>query len=146
MKKVVNAIALIFILTFAGLWVVVCIRLLKFDPTPETPRLLIDQGFAVVAGFFATTVGAGTAAVLGITVKDVMASGGTGSLGARVNSAVGSSPLLVVGVLVYFVVGTFVLLAFAFKSDEAPELISTFALAAAGWAGGAFSSVFKGSA
>ena len=144
MKKVVNIIALIFVLTFSAIWLVVCVRLLKFNPTSATPRLTIDQSLAVIAGFFATTVGAGTAAVLGITVKEVMATPGGGTLAARVNTAVENSTLLITGVLVYFITGMLVLVTFAFNSKEAPEMVSTFALAAAGWAGGAFASVFKG--
>jgi hypothetical protein len=143
MKNIVYVVAMVVVAFFAGLWLVICMRVMLFTPDSPGERLVLSENVITAAGFLATTVGAGTAAVLGITIKDVGGNGGGGSLAQRVNREVGKSPLLIAGILTYLVVGTLTLTVWLTNPDESPDLIGTFALGILGWAGGAFASVFK---
>jgi hypothetical protein len=140
-NKILNVIAMVFVAFFAVLWLLVDLRLWHYTPTATAKTLTLSDPVIQTAGFLAATVGAGTAAVLGITIKD--AAKGQGTVGTRVNDAVKASPLVLTGVLIYFFVGIATLAVWLCNPDEAPDLTKTFALGILGWAGGAFSAVFK---
>jgi hypothetical protein len=142
MKKITTVIALTFLLGFAVLWLGIDLKLWRFTPDPAHPKLDLSTPVVSTAGLLASTVGAGTAAVLGITISK-LATGPT-SLSSKVNRAVGESPLLAFGVLLYFFVGVATLGVWLLNPDEAPQVIETFALGGLGWGVGAFSSVFQG--
>jgi hypothetical protein len=141
-KSIVSVVAFLFVAAFAVLWCVLCVQVLRFSPMAGAPSFSLAQAQVVIAGFLATTVGAGTASVLGITVAEVVKANGAG-FAAALNQKVKTQPLLIIGVLAYFLVGLFVLGVYFFNSAKAPEMFGAFALSALGWAGGAFSAVFK---
>jgi uncharacterized membrane protein len=142
LRKIVNIIAMTVVLFFAAVWLAISWKLWRFTPTPSQTKLVLSDPVITTAGFLATTVGAGTAAVLGITISKVDGAA-NGTLSARVNNAVSDSPLLVAGILVYFFTGVVTLAVWLLNPNEAPDLTKTFALGLLGWAGGAFSGVFK---
>lgn len=139
MGRILQLLSLLVVGLFAAMWVWIGIKLLGFDPTAGDPTVGFTDAQATVAGFLASAVGAGTASVLGIEIQNAA----QGSLGTRVNEAVNSSKLLAFGILVYAVVGTFVLVVWIFNSGEAPEMIGAFALGVLGWLSGAFAAVFR---
>jgi hypothetical protein len=144
-KSLIGMIALTFVLLYAGVWVAIAWKLARFHASPGHAQVHIADAVMTTAGFLSTTVGAGTAAVLGITIAQATTAGAneTRTLGKRITDSAANSTILFVGVSVYFIVGIAVLLAWLFKSSEAPDVIKTFALGILGWAGGAFSSVFR---
>ena len=137
MDKVVNAVAGVFVALFVVVWLVVCWRLVTFTPEGSTTALGLSDAVITTAGFLATTVGAGTAAVLGIKAQEVRRR----RLAGEANAKIGR--LVVVGVLAYLVVGAIVLCVWLANSGEAPDLFKAFALGFLGWAAGAFSAVFQ---
>lgn len=143
MTRIVNVIAMTFVGFFAALWLWINWSVWQFVPASPGDELVFSDRVLTTAGFLATTVGAGTAAVLGITIKDVAKGNGTESLAARVNTAVKTSPLLVTGILLYFFTGIVTLIVWLANPDETPDVINAFALGILGWAGGAFAAVFK---
>lgn len=144
MRSVVSIVAGTFIALFAGVWIWIGWMLIRFDPNDEVRVLVLSDPLLITAGFLASTVGAGTAAVLGITVAEVKPTNPPGtSLADSVNAKVRANPLLLAGVLIYFFVGVFILIMWLARSDQAPDIFKTFAIGILGWAGGAFSSVFK---
>lgn len=145
LNKLVNIIAMTVVLFFAAVWLAISWKLWRFNPGTGQAELVLSDPVLTTAGFLATTVGAGTAAVLGITISRLGNQDNT-TLATRVNNAVASSPLLIAGVLIYFFTGVVTLAVWLLNPNEAPDLIKTFALGLLGWAGGAFSSVFKGAA
>ncbi|HEX9967197.1 MAG TPA: hypothetical protein VGB06_04580, partial [Solirubrobacterales bacterium] len=106
------------------------------------PVVSFSEAQAAIAGFLASVVAAGTAAVLGIEVQKPVEGVAQPTAVARLRNAVTKSDLLVAGIVVYAVVGVLILLVWFFDSNEAPEMVGTFALGALGWLAGAFSAVF----
>jgi hypothetical protein len=92
-------IAGMFLSAFVAIWIWIAIELLRFNPTAVHPTLVLSTGFATVSGVLSSTVGAGTAAVLGIQVQKFKNEGR--GLQAAVGQATTASPLVVVGVLAY---------------------------------------------
>jgi hypothetical protein len=142
MKLVLNVLAGMLLLLFAGVWIVMAVKLLQYDATPAKPKVDYTDALVTVAGFMSSAVAAGTASVLGIEIQKVNG-GETQSLASTVNTAARSSSFLVAGILLYALVGAFVLVVWLFKSAEAPDLISAFSLGVLGWLAGAFAAVFR---
>jgi hypothetical protein len=125
---------------FVGVWAWIAIKLFRFDPTDETPKLVLSTAFVTVSDALSSSVGAGTAAVLGVEVQKIR-SGGEG-LHASVAKASTGSPLIIAGALAYLTVGTLLIVAWLVKEAAAPEAIESFAIGALGWMAGAFISIF----
>jgi hypothetical protein len=143
MTGILRFIAGIFLALFAGIWLYVAIKLFRFDPSDETPKLVFSQEFAGVAGLLATTVAAGTASVLGIEIQKGRMNGGGSA--TTLMEAVKTSGFLKIGIFTYLIVGVVNLLAWLNDTEVAPEMVAAFALGALGWMGGAFSAVFQSS-
>jgi hypothetical protein len=141
MESILKIIAGTFLALFAGIWIYVAVKLFRFDPTDETPKLVFSPEFAGVAGLVAAAVASGTASVLGIEIQKGRLAGG----GATLMSAVQTSRFLKLGILTYFAVGVGNLLVWLKDTEVAPEMIAAFALGALGWMSGAFSAVFQSS-
>jgi TRAP-type C4-dicarboxylate transport system permease small subunit len=140
----VEVLAGAFLLLFAGVWGWIGFELWNFTATKEEPTLTFDEVQLGFAGFLASAVGAGTASVLGFEIqKKPDAPVTEESLGTRVAKASSDSPLLPIGGFVYLVVGIAVASGFFFRSDIAPEVVSTFSWGVLGWLAGAFAAVFK---
>ena len=135
------------LLLFAGVWIWIGFKVLCFDSSATTPTLSFSEAQATVAGFLASAVGAGTASVLGIEIQKVRqkdaAAGQSRPLGVQVGQAAASSWLLIVGIVLYALVGCFVLIVWFFDSEIAPEMVSAFSLGILGWLAGAFAAVFR---
>lgn len=142
LKSIVATIATGFVLLFAGVWLVIAWRLFKFVPTDTQKTLPLTDAVISTAGYLATTVGAGTAAVLGITITKIAQESGT-SLQTAVGRVTADAPLVAAGVMAYAVVGAVILLTWLANAGEAPDLVKAFALGVLGWAGGAFGAIFK---
>lgn len=137
----------VFLAGFVGIWLWIAIKVFRFDPTIETPQLVLSSSFAAVSGALSGTVAAGTAAVLGIEVQKKRGAGrkagGAGtSTGAAVAQAAAASPLIIAGVCAYFFVGVLLVIAWLVKGDAAPDAVQSFALGSIGWMGGTFVAVF----
>lgn len=135
----------VFLALFAGVWLWVGFKILFFSGSASNPTLSFSDAQVSVAGFLAAAVGAGTASVLGIEIQKITQadSGTSQTLAAQVGQAAASSWLLVVGIALYALVGCFVLIAWFFNSDIAPEMVSAFSLGVLGWLAGAFAGVFR---
>lgn len=142
MSRILQLLALLVLLLFAGIWVWVGVRILQFHPTSPGQKVTFTNAQVMVAGFLSSAVGAGTASVLGIEVQKVSAEQGQ-SIAVQVGQATKGSLMLSIGILVYALVGTFVLLVWLAKSDSATDMVSAFALGVLGWLGGSFAAVFR---
>jgi hypothetical protein len=133
-------VAAAFLVGFVGVWAWIAVKLFRFEPTQEMPRLVLSSAFATVSGALSGTVGAGTAAVLGIKVQQLKQGGSsfTQSLAGSANAA----PLLIAGVLAYLAAGALMIVAWLTNDAVAPDAVQSFAIGALGWMGGAFVSVF----
>ena len=141
-QKALNVIAMTFVAMFAGIWLWIAWKVARYIPTDTAKTYPMSGPLGTTAGFLAATVGAGTASVLGITIAETK--GRTqNTFGARLADAGKDSPLLITGILVYFFVGIAILLVWLANPNEAPDAINVFALGVLGWAGGAFTAVFK---
>lgn len=65
----VSLIALAFLAAFVGVWGWIAVELWRFEPSDAVPTLDLEAKVVEVAGFLAATVGAGTAAFLGIEIQ-----------------------------------------------------------------------------
>ena len=142
MTKILEIISGLVLLLFVAMWLWIAVRVLRFEPTPEAPALTFTTLQVTVAGFLASSVGAGTASILGIEIKKINDSQGD-SLVGRVNTAAKASWLLSLGILLYMLVGGFVLMVSVFVEPAVPDMVSAFALGILGWLGGAFAAVFR---
>jgi hypothetical protein len=140
MKWILQALSLLVLGLFAGIWLYIGWEVWHYEPTPEHPEIAFSDAVVTVAGFMAAAVGAGTASVLGIEIQK--AESGT-TLGTAVNAAATASALLTGGILLYAAVGVFVLVAWLGHSDVAPDMVNAFALGVLGWLAGAFAAVFR---
>src|SRR2546428_482997 len=122
-------VAAVFLAGFVGIWVWIAIKLFQFQPTDQTPRLVLSAAFATISGALSSSVGAGTAAVLGIKVQKLR------SAGTPLLQSVGAaaSPLIYAGVLAYLGVGAVLIVAWLVKDDAAPDVVQSFAIGALGW-------------
>jgi hypothetical protein len=136
----------VFLAGFVGIWAWIAIKVFRFEPTTETPQLVLSASFAAVSGALSGTVAAGTAAVLGIEVQREKGGQKTRneapSTRAAVAAAATASPLIIAGVCAYFFVGVLLIIAWLVKGDAAPDAVQSFALGSIGWMGGAFVAVF----
>lgn len=136
----------VFLAGFVGIWLWITIKVFRFDPTIETPQLVLSSSFAAISGALSGTVAAGTAAVLGIEVQKRRSVKRTGaaatSTGAALAEAATASPLIIAGVCAYFLVGLLLIIAWLVKGDAAPDAVQSFAVGSLGWMGGAFVAVF----
>jgi hypothetical protein len=135
-----RVIAGLFLAGFVGIWIWIAIKLFRFDPTDTQPQLLLSTAFATVSGALSGTVGAGTAAVLGIEVQKIKQTGA--NLRQSVARVAAASPLIVAGVLAYLGVGILLIVAWLVKGEAAPDVVESFSIGALGWMGGAFVAVF----
>jgi hypothetical protein len=140
-KRILPLLAGLFLAMFAGMWIWIGVEILLFDPSEATPTLTFSQAEVTVAGFLASAVGAGTASVLGIEIQK--AGETAGAISGRVAAAIAGAPLLIVGLGLYALVGVFVLAAWVFNSEIAPDMAGAFSLGVLGWFGGAFAAVFR---
>lgn len=147
MNKILQVLSGIVLLLFAAIWSWIGYSLLQFQPTAQVPTLDLAEAQVTVAGFLASAVGAGTASVLGIEIQKAGgqrdANSGLRTVGTQVNEAAKASILLTVGILLYAVVGVFVLLVWLFNSNESQDMIGAFAFGVLGWLAGAFAAVFR---
>jgi hypothetical protein len=139
MKHMLGILSFVVLLLFTAIWLWVGAKLLTFDPSTEEPILDFTDAQVSVAGFLASTVGAGTASVLGIEIQK--ASGG--NLAIQVGNAAKSSWLLGLGIVIYAAVGFFVLLVWFWNSEQSPDMIGAFSMGVLGWFAGAFAAVFR---
>jgi hypothetical protein len=130
----------VFLAGFIAIWAWIALKLFRFDATTENPRLELNTAFTTVSGALSASVGAGTAAVLGIEVQKAKRSGA--GLTASVASGATASLLVVIGVLSYLAVAVLLIGAWLDEGDAAPEVVESFAIGALGWMGGAFAAVF----
>jgi hypothetical protein len=144
-KWFLAGLASIVLVLFSGVWLWIGFKILFFDGSAATPTLSFTDAQVSVAGFLASAVGAGTASVLGIEIQKITQASGEAppTLAAQVGQAAASSWLLVVGIALYALVGCFVLIAWFFNSEIAPEMVSAFSLGVLGWLAGAFAAVFR---
>jgi hypothetical protein len=142
MSRLLQLLALLLLLLFAGIWVWVGIRVLQFHPTIPGQKVSFTEAQVTVAGFLASAVGAGTASVLGIEVQKVDRELGQ-SIAVQIGQATKGSLMLTVGILTYALVGIFVLVVWLAKSDITTDMVSAFALGVLGWLGGSFAAVFQ---
>lgn len=133
-------VAAIFIAGFVGIWAWIALKLFRFEPTTADPELVLSTAFVTVSGALSSSVGAGTAAVLGIEVQKIKNSGR--SLRASVAKGATASPLIIAGVLAYVLVGALVIIAWLDGGAAAPDVVESFSIGALGWMAGAFVSVF----
>ena len=133
-------VAAMFLVGFVGIWVWIAVKLLRFHPTNATPQLVLSTAFATVSGALSGTVGAGTAAVLGIKIQEYKPNNPT--MAARVRAATKASPLLVAGILAYLIIGALLIYAWLAKDAASPDVVQSFAIGSLGWMGGAFVAVF----
>jgi dolichol kinase len=125
---------------FAGAWSLIGAALLAFPATTTVPVLVLPAAQVNIAGLLAAAVGAGTASVLGIEVAKQPA---TQTTAAQTERVLRDNPLLGAGVIVYGVVGTFVLVVYYFRSAEAPDAVAAFALGVLGWLAASFAAVYR---
>lgn len=125
---------------FSAVWLWIGFKMLGFDASASTPTLTFTEAQVTVAGFLASAVGAGTASVLGIEIQKKSAES---TVARQVTKAATSSWLLVAGIVLYVLVGGFVLVVWFFESDIAPDMVSAFSLGVLGWLAGAFAAVFR---
>jgi hypothetical protein len=138
-SRVLLYIAGAFLLLFAVLWAILCLRVLA-----SGTKVSLSDAVVTTAGFIATTVATGTAAVLGITIKEASNNTDSNTSFAQATATqLSGSKMTVAGVMTYLVVGFAVLATWLIKGDIAPDLFKAFGLTVLGWAGGAFGSVFK---
>jgi hypothetical protein len=138
-SKLLTVIASIFLVAFAGIWLYVACKTFRFEPTDAHKTLTFGNGLVAVAGLIASTVTAGTAAVLGIEVQKSSAP----TAAARLTEATAASRIIWVGILVYLVVGILNLWAWLANETIAPEMVGVFGMSVLGWLAGAFLAVFK---
>ena len=141
------AISWLVILAFVGVWWGLGIALFDFKPTDAKKVMTVKKELATVAGLLSTTVAAGTATALGFELKTKVATMTAPSWWAKlleaIKIALKPSTLIGVGCIAYAVTGVFIAIAYLSNTDEAPQVIAAFYLAALGWALAAFSSTFK---
>jgi hypothetical protein len=140
-SALVSFVALVFLGTFVAVWMWIAYDLWQFEPSGSTEALEVDEKVVDVAGFLAATVGAGTAAFLGIEIQkrpDNM------SLKTWVSTKLARAVLLISGVVAYLAVGGVVFALWLTTTDETPDFINAFAWGILGWAAGAFSAAFAG--
>jgi hypothetical protein len=137
LRKIV---ATAFLAGFVGIWIWIAVKLFQFEPTDETPKLVLSTAFATVSGVLSSTVGAGTAAVLGIEVQKIRQGGAT--LRRSVGEGATASPLIIAGVCSYIVVGGLLIVAWLMNDTVSPDAVQSFAIGTLGWMAGAFVSVF----
>jgi hypothetical protein len=142
MDRVLSGLAGVFLAIFAVVWLVICWRVLKYMPTEVAPVVDLPERLVVTAGFVATAVGGGTAAVLGIEIQKIK-SNQTLSTASALGAALKNDRLLVTGIVVYAAIGLAVLLVWLFFGDRASEVVEAFGLSILGWFAGAFSGVFR---
>jgi uncharacterized membrane protein len=141
-----SLVALVLLGLFAGIWIFVGIKLLTFDPSDTSPTVTFSTAIATTAGFLAATVATVTATVLGIEVQKVRqdpADGSTPSVAKTTQDVLSDKTMLWVGALTYLLVGLFVLIVWLARSEQAADMIETFALGILGWIAGGFASLFR---
>ena len=126
-----------------AIWVWIAIKLFAFDPTDLEPQLVLSTAFTTVSGALSAAVGAGTAAALGIKINQEQAKGT--ALSQAVASGATASPIVIAGILSYLAVGVLLITAWLVKGDASPEIVTSFAIGALAWMGGAFAGVFGAS-
>jgi hypothetical protein len=139
MKHMLGILSFVVLVLFTAIWVWVGVKLLRFDPSAEEPILRFTDAQATVAGFLASTVGAGTASVLGIEIQKAPGA----NLAIQVGNAAKSTWLLGLGIVIYGAVGFFVLLVWFWNSEQSPEMIAAFSMGVLGWFAGGFAAVFR---
>lgn len=138
-SALVSVVAFAFLVGFVYVWGWIAYDLWRFEPSRSEPTLDLDDKVVQVGGFLAATVGAGTAAFLGIEIQkrpDGL------SLTAWVSTKLARAALLISGVLAYIVLGGLIFALWLRESDPTPDFIDAFAWGFLGWAAGAFTAAF----
>ena len=133
-----QGLGLVFVAGFAAVWIYIGIKVLQFTPTTTQKTYDLDTTRAALAGFLASAVAAGTAAVLGIKIQQVKTAAPDASIAARVAGKVVDSAVLLTSVVVYAGVGIFVIAVWWTHGDVSPDFVRTFALGVFGWLAGCF--------
>ena len=138
----VSVIALVFLVLFVSVWGWIAYDLWHFEPSPSQKTLEVDARVVEVAGFVAATVGAGTAAFLGIEIQKRPP--GVTVVDWLKTAQAAKAALLALGVLAYLGIGAllFVLWLTEPDAEATPDFIGAFAWGFLGWAAGAFTAVF----
>lgn len=144
MKKLLDVIAYVGVALFVVVWGWV----LSLTYKAGDPGAVIPTALMTTAGYLTSTVGAATAAVLGLSV----AKGGGGqqpppngppSLAAKIAQGTTDSTVVLVSVVAYLATGLAVLITWLIKDTIAPDLVKSFALGVLGWLGGAVTAALK---
>ncbi len=147
MQNIARNFSIVFLLLFAGVWGWIIREVIIFNPMNAGDVAPLPDAVITVAGFLASSVGAATAAILGIELQKIStgAGGGDGarSIAAQVRNAATSDRMIAAGVYVYGLVGLAVLITWISLDTVSPEIVKTFALGALGWIAGTFSATFK---
>ena len=138
-SALVGVVAVVFLAAFVAVWGWIALELWQFEPNGDVARLDLDAKVVEVAGFLAATVGAGTAAFLGIEVQK---RGDSLTLRTWFKEQKWRARFLAAGVLAYVVIGTIVAGFWLTTPEPTPDFVATFAWGVLGWAAGAFSAVF----
>jgi hypothetical protein len=141
-EQFLKLVASTFLALFSGVWIFIGVKLMMFDPTAEQPTVEYTTAIATTAGFLAATVASITAAILGIEVQRAQTTQ-TEPLVSATRTAFAASTMLWIGALTYLAVGLFVLVVWLIRSDQAADMVETFALGLLGWLAGGFSSLFR---
>lgn len=142
MSRILQLLASLLLVLFAGIWIWVGVKIWMFHPTQAQDKVTFTAAQVMVAGFLASAVGAGTASVLGIEIQKIPSQHGD-SVAIQIGQAAKGSRMLSIGIATYAVVGVFVLVVWLAKSNVSSDMVSAFALGVLGWLGGAFAAVFQ---
>ncbi|HEY7708227.1 MAG TPA: hypothetical protein VH968_13770 [Gaiellaceae bacterium] len=137
-NALVSVVAFAFLVAFVAVWAWIAHDLYYFEPPDDEAVLEPRENVVEVAGFLAATVGAGTAAFLGIEIKQRPGMGFRAWFSQKTARAV----LLAAGVLAYLAIGGIVFTLWITESNPTPDFIATFSWGILGWAAGAFTAAF----
>jgi dolichol kinase len=142
MRRLFQGLALSYLALFAAVWGNVIYQLWVFVPSAGEPTAGISDPMLITAGFLAVSMGAGIAALLGVEVQRARRYHPDASL-TRAFAKIEGNAFLVLGVLVYTVVGVALLTIWLLLPEAAPDLVKTFALGVLGWFAGLLAAGFK---
>jgi hypothetical protein len=139
-----RGLAAVFLGLFALLWLDIARDLRDFEPTDSQPKFELSDNRTRSAGFLAASVGAATAAALGIVVLKVKTNNTLGATANALAKASKEAPLVAISVLVYALVGAALFWVYQDQpNDVAPEAVGTFAWGFLGWLGAIFYSIVQ---
>jgi dolichol kinase len=142
MRRLFQGLALGYLALFAAVWGSVIYQLWVFAPSAGEPISRINDATQITAGFLAVSVGSGVAALLGVEVQRARRYHPDASL-TRAFAMLEGNAFLVLGILVYTVVGVALLIIWLARPEAAPDLVKTFALSLLGWFAGLLAAGFR---